>query len=516
MTTLDGQERALVTDDLLICDGERPVALAGVLGGADSEVSPTTTRVLLESASFEARSVRRTARRLALPSEASQRFERGVDPELATLGAARAAVLLARLGGGRIARGAVDVYPRPPARPRVPLRLSRTRALIGADIEPGACEAALMRLGCDVAPDGDGHWTVTPPSARADLTREVDLIEDILRVHGYANVPATLPALHVGPAQLVDDTGDRARRALAGAGLAEAITFGFQSVERCAALGVPAADRRAHPVAVKNPMSAEQAVMRTSLLPNLVAAVARNASFGIGDVALFEVGSVFLRQEGQPLAGEPRELCDEPLHATAVLAGARPRWLGPAQPWDYFDVKGVLEHLARTLGAGGLRFVAAADIPYLHPGIAARVVDEAGREVGEIGEVHPSVRERLGVEVPVFMFDLALHRLPAPRPAQMRAVPRFPASARDVSLLLDEPVAAARVRDVIAGAAEPLVESVRLAEEYRDARLGAGKKSMLWSITYRAADRTLTDAEVDQAHEAIVARLVAETAAERR
>ncbi len=517
MTTLDGTQRVLEPTDLLICDGERPVALAGVMGGADSEVSPSTTRVLLESASFEPRSIRRTARRLGLPSEASQRFERGVDPELAPLAAARAAVLLARLGGGRIARGAVDVYPRPPTRPSVPLRLARTRALIGVEIPAGDCEAALVRLGCDVIPDGAGHWRVTPPSARADLTREVDLIEDILRIHGYANVPATLPALHVGPAQLVDDIADRARRALAAAGLAEAITFGFQSRDRHAALGLPAGHPRAHPVAVRNPMSAEQAVMRTSLLPNLVAAVARNISFGIADVALFEVGAVFLRKPGQPLDGEPTELCDEPLHAAVVLAGARPRWLGAPQPWDYADARGVLEHLARSLGAGEVRFVAASDIPYLHPGVAARVLGADGRVLGEIGEVHPAARERLGVDGPVFMFDLTLGALPAPTPAQMRAVPRFPASARDVSLLLDDPIPAARVRDVIAGTAQVLVEAVRLAEEYRDpARLGRGKKSMLWSITYRAPDRTLTDAEVDQVHEAIVARLIAETPAERR
>lgn len=402
----------------------------------------------------------------------------------------------------------------------MPLRLARARALIGAELHAGACEAALLRLGCEVEPDGaagDGHWTVTPPSARADLTREVDLIEDILRIHGYGNVPATLPALHVGPAPLVDDRADRARRALAAAGLAEAITFGFQSRERALALGLPPGDRRAHPVAVRNPMSAEQAVMRTSLLPNLLAAVARNASFGLGDVALFEVGAVFLRQPGQPLEGEPATLCDEPLRAAAVLAGARPRWLGPPQPWDYFDVKGVLEHLARTLGVGELAYVAAADIPYLHPGVAARVRGADGRILGELGEVHPDVRARLGVEVPVFMFDLALGELAPAAPAQMRPVPRFPASARDVSLLVDAPVPSARVRDVIRAVAEPLVETVRLAEEYRDAvRLGAGKKSMLWSITYRAPDRTLTDVEVDQAHEAIVARLLAETPAERR
>ncbi|MBZ0237597.1 MAG: phenylalanine--tRNA ligase subunit beta, partial [Deltaproteobacteria bacterium] len=197
--------------------------------------------------------------------------------------------------------------------------------------------------------------------------------------------------------------------------------------------------------------------------------------------------------------------------------GARPPWLGAAQPWDYFDAKGVLEHLLRALGAGEPRYVAASDIPYLHPGVAAYVVAGDGTRLGEIGEVHPTMREKLGALAPVFMFDVVLDLLPAPAPARMRPVPRFPASTRDVSLLLDAPIPAARVRDVIAGAAQPLCEAVRLAEEYRDpAKLGAAKKSQLWSITYRAPDRTLTDPEVDAAHEAIVARLLAETPAERR
>jgi phenylalanyl-tRNA synthetase beta chain len=278
-----------------------------------------------------------------------------------------------------------------------------------------------------------------------------------------------------------------------------------------------AGDRRAHPVVVRNPMSADQAVMRTSLLPNLIGAVARNASFGIRDAALFEVGNVFLRKDGEPLEGEPAQLLDEPLHATVVLAGARPAWLGDPQPWDYFDAKGVLEHLLRSLGAGQPQYRATRDVAYLHPGVAAHVMRGDGMWIGEIGEVHPAVREKLGVDVPVFMFDIDLGALPPHLPAQMRAIPRFPASTRDVSLLLAESIPAAHVRDVIAQAAQPLVESVTLGELYRDAaKLGADKKSMLWSITYRATDRTLTDAEVDAAHEAIVARLVTETPAERR
>lgn len=516
MTTLDGVARSLLETDLLITDASGPIALAGVMGGQTTEVSATTTRVLLESASFEARSIRRTARRLGLLSEASQRFERGVDPALAPRAAARAAVLLARLGGGTIAVGEVDRHVKPRAPVAVPLRLARAQALTGTTLTAADCEGALTRLGCEVVADGDGRWQVTPPSARADLTREADLIEDVLRVVGYRHVPVTLPPLTAPPAMLVNRVPDRARAALAAAGLAEAITFGFQAQARLDALGLPATDRRAQPIAVRNPMSIDQAIMRTSLLPNLLAAVARNQSFGLPDVGLFEVGTVFLRADGQPATGEPTALADEPMGACLVLAGARPARMGRGEPWDVFDAKGFALALLRALGLGGVEVTATADVPYLHPGIAARLT-AGGRAIGVFGEVHPDVRARFGIEGPVFTAELTLAGVGEAAPVAMKPVPRFPASTRDVSLLLPDEVPAAQVDAAIAGAAEPLVEGVALAEEYRDAaKLGAGKKSQLWSITYRAADRTLTDAEIDRAHEAIVARLTAALPAQRR
>ncbi len=514
LTTLDGVERALAPGDLLICDGARPVALGGVMGGLDSEVAAGTSRVLLEAAAFDALTIRRTARRLGLHSEASHRFERGVDPSLPPLAAARAASLLAQLGGGQVAQGAVDVYPQPHARATVPLRVARARALTGVDLDAAGCSDALTRLGCAIAPGADDDTlAVTVPSARADLTREVDLIEEVLRLTGYDQVPATLPPLRAAPVTTADDRPDRARRALAAAGLAEAITFAFQSRERLAALRLPPDDVRADPVALKNPMSVDQAVLRTSLVPNLLAAVARNRNFGVADVALFEVGSVFRR------AARPDGLCDEPVHACVALAGARPAWLGPAQPWDVFDLRGFVEALLGALTGSVARFVPGADQPFLHPGISA-TVELDGVVVGHLGEVHPETREVLGVDVGVLVCELSLATIGASGAGaplrQMRAIPRHPGAARDVSLLLDLAIPAARVRDVIDAAAQPLVESVRVLEDYRGDNLPAGHKSMLWSIAYRGADRTLTDAEVEAAHEAIVARLVAELPAQRR
>ena len=515
-TTLDKIERTLLPGDLVIRDGDRAIALAGVMGGLDTEVTGGTTRVLLEAASFRALGVRRTARRLGLHSEASHRFERGVDPELAALASARAARLMCQLAGGAVLGDVYDAYPIPRRPSTIAVRMPRVRMLTGVALDAATSRDALERLGFTVAGTGD-TLDVTPPSARADVAREVDVIEEVLRVVGYEHVAPAIPTLRQAPGVRPADPAELARAALAHAGASEAITFAFQSVERQAALGIPATDRRAQPIAIRNPMSADQAVMRTSLLPNLVAAVARNQSHGRPDVALFEVGSVFLRR-GEGITERPmNELADEPLCAAGVLAGRRPAQIGAGAPYDAFDAKALALVAVRAVAGAeaAVRTRPVATVTYLHPGVAGELVLD-GEVVGWFGEVHPEVRRRLGVVGPVFAFDLELARLPAAPPAQMKPIPRFPGSARDVSLLLADAIPAGRVEDVIAQQAEPLVSRVRLLEDYRDAKLGDGMKSMLWSIEYRSADRTLTDVEVDQAHEAIVARLVENLPAQRR
>jgi phenylalanyl-tRNA synthetase beta chain len=515
-TTLDGIERTLVPGDLMIRDGERGVGLAGVMGGLDTEVTDKTTRVLLEAASFQALAIRRTARRLGLHSEASHRFERGVDPELAAMASARAARLLCTLGGGRVLGEVVDAYPGARRPPAIPVRLPRVQMLTGVALDLTTCSDALERLGFTVDIDSSESFSATPPSARSDVSREVDVIEEILRLVGYEQVPSTLPALRQAPGVRPPDRGDAARRALAATGASEAITYGFQSATRCVALGIAFSDRRAQPIALRNPMTTDQAVMRTSLLPNLLAAVARNQSFGRPDVALFEVGSVFLRR-GEGLTERPmHELADEPTWAAAVLAGRRPGQIGPGAPWDVFDAKALaLVAIRAVAGDLPLRIRAARSVAYLHPGVAGEILND-DVVVGWFGEVHPDVRKRLGVEDSVFAFDLELTRLPHAAPAQMQAIPRFPGSTRDVSLLLAAELPAARVIEVIEQVGEPLVQRIRLLEDYRDAKLGDGYKSMLWSIEYRSPERTLTDTEVDKAHEAIVGRLLENLPAQRR
>jgi phenylalanyl-tRNA synthetase beta chain len=528
--TLDNQERTLVKTDLMIRDGERGIALAGVMGGAETEVTDGTKRVLLESASFRPLLVRRTARRLGLHSEASHRFERGVDPELASFASARATRLLCMVGGGKVVGDAVDAYPGKREIAPITTRLPRVQMLTGVPLTETACRDSLERLGFAVTLESQSELTVTPPSSRTDVAREVDVIEEILRITGYEQVPSTLPVMRQAPPVHAANRADLARRALSAAGAAEAITYGFQSVERINALGLTATDRRAQPIIIRNPMSIDQAAMRTSLLPNLVAAIARNQSYGRGDVALFEVGSVFLRRGERVTEGPMHELADEPRWAAGVLAGHRPGQIGDGAAWDAFDAKALaLETVRAVAGEVRVHVHPVSNVPYLHPGIAAELVLEAdgrtsasasgsfGRTVvGWFGELHPDVRERLGVTGSVFAFEVELDKLPLAPPAQMRQIPRFPGSERDVSLLLAEDVTAARVVDVIEAANEPLVTRIRLLEDYRDAKLGAGMKSMLWSIAYRSRERTLTDAEVDKAHETIVGRLVENLPAQRR
>lgn len=518
LTTLDDVQRELTSSDLLICDGDEPVALAGVMGGRDSEVTGATRRVLLEAASFHSTKVRRTGRRLGLSSEAAQRFERGVDAELAALASARAARLLCSLGGGTVRPGLAESYPGRREAAPIALRTRRACQISGIALTTEDCQRSLEALGFAAVPSGEG-LSVTPPSARADVVREIDVIEEVIRIHGYERVPATLPALRqsqrASESQLA--RGDRVRLALAAAGMAEAITFGFCSRERIAALGLPSSDRRAAPIALRNPMSADQAVMRTSLLPNLLAAAARNASFGHRDLALFEVGSVFLRRGA--LEGDPSELADEPLAVAGVLTGTRAAQLGRGPAYDVFDAKELtrvaVAAIAGEEAAARLVTVAQPAISYLHPGVCGelRLGDMA---VGCFGEVHPQTRRALELEGPAFAFEVDLAALALAAPAKMRPIAKFPGATRDISLLMDASIPAAAVSAAIAAVAQPLVVAVRVLEDYRDARLGDGKKSMLWSIDYRSPERTLTDAEIDSAHEAIVAHVVATLPAQRR
>jgi phenylalanyl-tRNA synthetase beta chain len=493
MHTLDDQERAFVADDLLICDPEKAVAVAGVMGGATSEVSSSTTRVLLESAYFQPARIRRTARRLGLHTEASHRFERGVDPNAVTDAARRCAQLMIDLAGARIVGPMTDVYPEPMRPVALSLRPARTRALLGVDIPTEEQARILGGLGLTVTA-GD-PLQVTVPTARPDLTREVDLIEEIARVYGYDRIPSRVPNLTAAPGPSGDRLGETLRDALRGLGLDEVVTYAFVSPT-----GLQQLLPELEPLRIQNPLREEQSAMRTTLLLGLLNALQRNVARGQTDVRIFELGEVFH-------ARKPGELPEERRRVAAVLAGQASGWLRPEGPLDVFDVKGVVEELLLSVGHRG-SFEPGRE-RHLHPGVQATVTI-GGRPVGWLGEVHPELVRKLGVEARPFAFEIDLGLLGEAAWPTLTELPRYPAVTRDLSFFVDEGRTAGEIRKMFDQLRDPLCVDVQVLEDYREAgKVPPGHKGMLWSFTYRAPDRTLTDTEVQTAHTRLVERFQA-------
>jgi phenylalanyl-tRNA synthetase beta chain len=504
LTTLDGQDRELTGDTLLITDPSGPIALAGVMGGADTEVTDATVDILLESACFAPASVGRTSRRLALISEASQRFERGVDPNGCVAALDRAAQLLAEVSGGKVAPGVVDAYPMPAPPAQVPMRLSRANALLGTDLTLQEVTGILQRLGLGVAPAGDGDLlAVTVPTFRPDLTRGADLIEEVVRVHGMQHVPSTLPAGRgrIGGLTRQQRLTERIGAALRGAGLNEAVTWSFADPSDAGRLGWRLGPGEL-PVRLLNPMSEDQAELRVTTLAGLLRAVAHNRNRGVADVHLYEIGSVWLTAEG-------RKLPKERTVVAGVLAGSwsRPGWNDAPATLDLFDAKGILESVVEELGVARFK-LRAADLPWLQPGRSAEVL-VGGDVVGWLGEVHPSVLDSYECSGPVAVFEAQLKPLlKAARDVRPFVdLARFPGVKMDVALVVSEEVSAERAEQAIRSAGGKLLESSRLFDVYRGEGVPAGAKSLAYSLVYRDADRTLTSEEVEQAHEKLVRKV---------
>lgn len=507
LTTLDGVERALVADDLLICDGEGPVALAGIMGGASSEIQPGTKRVLFEVAWFDPRGVRRTARRHGMHTESSHRFERGVDPGDVAQVLEDAVAMTLSLAGGRRAAGCIHVQnarvsaqPTAPSRRALKLRAHRLRDLLGIDVPFAEAVAILERLGFDVAAKDDTSCDVIVPTHRPDIGREIDLVEEVIRVHGMEAVPAQLPAIRasrdVGGRE---ELARRARDAASSLGLSEAITYCFTSARALEALGAPKPT-----MVLQNPLGEHHAVMRTSILPGLLDAVANARRHGEREVREFTIGQVFLapKPEGDGLP-------DEQLRIGVVLAGDRPGWLEKPRPLDVWDAKGFAAAIVQRLaGASASVEVVPASReeapPHLHPRGAA-FVHASGRRIGSFGPLHPDVVEALGLDGEVLVAELDLEPfVEGPQLPQYAAVPRFPASTRDVALVVKDDIRAGEVEGAVKTAAGPLAEGVRLFDRFVGGQIPAGFSSLAFHVVYRAPDRTLTDVEVDAAHANVV------------
>ena len=501
LTTLDRQSRTLDASMLVIADGARAVAIAGVMGGATSEVSASTTRIALESAWFQPASVRTTSKRLGLKTEASARFERGADLEAATAGLACALDLLERIGAGRRVGGITDRYPSPAADRDLVLLRSRLDRLLGDQVPDADVMRILTSLGFGVTP-ANTDWLVRVPSWRVDVAREADLIEEVGRHWGVNRVPATFPALRTPPhrADAAVLRARRIRRLLCGAGLQEAVTFTF--IEQVAA--EPFVAGPASLVTIANPLSEKFAVLRPSMLPGLLDALSYNRRRDIADVRLFEAGSVFSTQGERQRVGW-------------VLAGSRQvHWSQPAAEVDLFDALGVAELLTDAFGVT-CRSEPAADVPWCVPGRAASLlVDVAGtsRRVGVVGQLLPSLTSARGLPAGVTVVggELDLDELVALQgadtaPRRVTPLPRHPSVQRDLSILIDAGLPAAAVRGTIRASAPATLVDVREFDRYHGKGVPTGQVSLSLRLTFRDRDRTLTDAEVQQAVEAIIEAL---------
>jgi phenylalanyl-tRNA synthetase beta chain len=497
---LDGVERVLDGDDLVICDARGPVAIAGVMGGQRSSIQAKTQRIAVECAYFDPRSVRRSSRRLGLHTDSSHRFERGVDPRAVPEVMARAVSLLCEIAGGRASAMAHEVRSSEFVPRVVTLRESRAEALLGVALPAGKAEQVLTALECEVEQAGPGILRVSVPTFRPDLSREEDLIEEVARIWGYDKIPSVVPSIKVSEGSAPEIRFLRKLRLQAAAvGLSEAVNYAFVAPKQLEKARVSTDALR-----LANPLSEERSVMRTSLLPGLLANVQRAQRHQVTQAALFELARTF-QPTGQLLPEERYKL-------GVLLWGTRAEFIGEAGALDFFDAKGMLESIVRPLTRGVIETIAdaalAATHAFLHPRRAARV-RLFDTEVGLLGELHPDVLDDLELTGPVTYAELDVASVFAVSrghlPAQVNPLPRFPGTARDLAIVVEEAVQAGTVAALLAEAGGPLVEAVELFDLYRGEQVGGGKKSLAFRIRYRDRDATLTDVRVDEVHGRILA-----------
>jgi phenylalanyl-tRNA synthetase beta chain len=507
LVTLDGKEHTLTPDRLLVCDPRGALAIAGVMGGESSEVSDTTTRILLEMAVWEPAQTRRTAGALKMRSEASRRFERGVDIELLPLAQRRALGLIQQLAGGVIAQGMVDSYARRWVSPVIDLTPAEVRRILGLELGVREIAGFLAPLGfaCEVVGEGaDALVRVVVPSYRQDVRLTADLCEEVARMYGYDKLPTSMLADELPPQRANPEVEreQKVRDLLVSAGMDEAITYSLTNMASVAKLNPADADEAAF-LRLANPLTAEREYMRRSLLPTLIEALADNMHERERTL-LFEVGRVYLRRDGQLLPDEPR-------HLAIAMSGLRaPRtWITAPEPLDFFDLKGAIDLALERLGVSGrVQYAPLRDDPRFHPGRAATVVlrpasarpgaDQGGVPIGVLGELHPDVAERFGIKkARVLAAEITLDAMiEAAAPPRYAPISRFPATTQDLSILVDLGVTAERVAAAIRKYAGADLERMTLIDVYEGERIEKGKRSMTYSLAFRAQGRTLSDTDV--------------------
>lgn len=510
IVTLDEKERKLDSEVLAICDAEKPVCIAGVMGGANSEVTDSTTSVLLESAYFDPVSIRKSARRFAIPSEASYRFERGVDINAVIEASNRAIQLIQELAGGEIARGIIDVYPAPARLTVINLRTWRVNKLLGTQLTREEIAQLLTRLGFTVEV-AEEDLNVTVPTFRGDVTREADLLEEVARLYGYDKIPSLLPEgdLRLGrltPQQLLED---QSREFMNAVGLNETMSYSFINPNAYDKLKLNQDHPWRNSIRLMNPLSEEYAVMRRTLVADLLRVTALNVKRGVSEVPVYELARVYHPREN--------DLPEEPRMLTAAVMGLPENDPWKQQATGFFHLKGILDEYAETFGLGQLTYERLTTMEMLHPGRAA-LVKAKGVEIGYLGEIHPDVLANYDLEERVSVFELNFETIASlvNNERRYRELPKFPASTRDIALLVDRGISTQAITDVIASTGSDYLASVELFDLYQGAQVPAGKKSMAFAMSYRAKDRTMTDEEVNAIMEQLFTRLKEELGAEIR
>jgi len=512
--TLDGQEHQLSGDDLMICDGRKAVALAGVMGGLNSEVQDDTETILLEAAYFNPVTVRRSSKRHGLHTESSHRFERGADVDMVPVALDRAAALMAEWGGGDVLAGVIDVYPQPLSQRKIKLSLASINRILDLPLDVATVIKCLESIGLNVAPQAteDEIFVVSIPSFRPDLEREIDLIEEVVRLYGYDQVPVTMPigAVDASVPPEHQRLQKKLRDMLVASGFSETINYSFIAANAVDKVELPQDDVRRRLTPILNPLSEEQAVMRTSLVPSLLEIVARNLNYRSTDLRLFELRPVFLSGEG----GQTTER----LSLAAVMTGRREQegWAQSGDLVDFYDLKGAVEGFLTAFGLEHVRFAAVPTQPYLHPGKSCALTTEDGILLGYLGEVHPRTLSTFDIDQPVYLLDLDAEELLYQQVSRRSFTPlsRFPDVSRDTALLVDDEIRAEQILDVLRQYQARTVEDLTLFDLYTGQGIPPGKKSIGVRIRYRDMTKTLTEEEVGKAHDRMISTLCDKLAAE--
>ena len=504
--TLDENERTMEGDMLMIKDAERSIGIAGVMGGLNSEIEEDTKTVILESANFLGSSIRTTSKKLGLRTEASARFEKGIDPNLSEAAADRFCRLVELTGSGKVCKGKIDCYPTPEVGRTIDVRVSRINYVLGIDLSREEMKAMLEGLEIKVEGEGD-VMTVTPPTIRQDLLEEEDYIEEIARMYGYDKLPVTLPKSNTEAGMPRErELRDRARDSLCGMGLNEIQTYSFVSPSGVDKIRIDEDSWERAFVKIINPLGEDTSVMRTVLTPNMLEVLARNYSRNIETVKAFEIGNTFM---DNPI--NPDKLPDEDYALCIGMYG---------KGCDFYAIKGVIEELLANLGIKNPVFVAESEYGVYHPGRCARVLVEASdamkaageeyEELGIMGEVHPDAAAAFGLEgVRVYCCELMFGAVARKANTEIvyKPLPKYPSTSRDIALLVDEGMEVGNIEDVIRQQGKPILESVRLFDVYRGKQVEEGKKSVAFTLVYRDKDKTLTDEEVTSVHENVLKTL---------